>query len=155
MSTKLPAGFEPWHEQNTFMDHIGPIWMHRERDVDKNGTSGNDRIRIAVKLERRHTNALGRAHGGFLMSVMDLTMGLNASARVHDLGVVVTVQLSNNFVGTAHEGEVVIGEATVERVTRTLTFVSGRISADDRPLLVSTAIFRNPPPKADAKPEKS
>lgn len=150
MSTKLPAGFEPWHEQNTFMDHNGPFWMHRERDA-----SGNDRIRIAVKLERRHTNALGRAHGGLLMSVMDLTMGLNASARVHDLGVVVTVQLSNNFVGAAHEGEVVIGEATVERVTRTLTFVSGRITADDRPLLVSTAIFRNPPPKAESGTGKS
>jgi acyl-coenzyme A thioesterase 13 len=131
----LLEGFKPWHEDNTFIDHIGPIWMNRE---------GN-RVRLAVKLLRRHTNPTGTTHGGLLMSLIDVTMGLNASALFGTLGVVATVQTSNNFIGAAREGEIVIAEASIERQTKTMTFVSGRALAADRVLIVSTGIFRNPP----------
>lgn len=45
----------------------------------------------------------------------------------------------------AREHEEVYGEAQVERATRLLTFVSGRLRVGERTLMTGTGVFRNPP----------
>jgi uncharacterized protein (TIGR00369 family) len=114
-----PAGFQLARESETFIDHVGPVFYR------PNETS----ITLYLRIERRHTNPAGTAHGGLLMTLMDLTLARSAGRYLGHDYVVATVQLSCNLISTAREGEEVYGEAQVERATRLFTFVSGRLRA--------------------------
>jgi acyl-coenzyme A thioesterase PaaI-like protein len=85
------------------------------------------------------------AHGGLLMTLIDLTLARSAGRYLGHDYVVATVQLSCNLMSTAREGEEIYGEAQVERATRLFTFVSGRLRAGERTLMMATGVFRNPP----------
>ena len=134
--TPIPEGFVPRNEPG-FMSHIGPLFQRREGKT----------MQLCARVEAHQANPLGAAHGGFLMSIIDVTLGINcALAQDHD-GVVSTIQLSSNLMSAARVGDVLVSSAIVEQVTRTLTFASGRIMVGDRTILTATAVFRNPPNK--------
>ena len=135
MSSKIPEGFSIRDEGQSYMDHIGPIY-HRVLE---------DSVQLGVRLSKHQLNPIGTTHGGMLMSLMDVTLGATAARVLGHEGVVATVQLSCNMIAAAREGEWIHGEGRVDKTTRTLSFVSGRIMAGDRVLLTATGIFRNPP----------
>ena len=134
-SGSAPAGFELVRQDNTFLDVVGPIYSRR---VDK-------RVTLYVRIARTHINPAGIAHGGLLMTLMDVTLGMNAGAHIGHEGVYPTVQLNCNMMAAAREGDEVMSEATVEQITRTLAFMSGRLKVGERTILTATAVFRNPP----------
>lgn len=137
MTAHGPAGFQVARESDTFIDHIGPI-LYRPNEKS---------VTLYLRIERRHTNPAGSAHGGLLMTMMDLTLARSVGRYLGHDHVVATVQLSCNLISTAREGEEVYGEAQVERATRLLTFASGRLRAGERTLMTATGVFRNPPEK--------
>jgi acyl-CoA thioesterase len=132
----IPDGFTLRSEGSSFMDHIGPIY---QRVLERS-------VQLGVRLAPHQLNPLGTTHGGMLMSLIDVTLGSSAARAMGHEGAVATVQLSCNMIAAARAGEWIHTEATVEKITRTLTFISGRILAEDRVLLTATGIFRNPPP---------
>jgi acyl-coenzyme A thioesterase PaaI-like protein len=83
--------------------------------------------------------------GRSLMTMMDLTLARSAGRYLGHDRVMATVQLSCNIMAAAREDEEVYGEAQVERATRLLTFVSGRLRVGERTLMTGTGVFRNPP----------
>jgi uncharacterized protein (TIGR00369 family) len=134
-------GFVSFGQDDTFIGLVGPIYY---RNL-------GDRTETRLLLERRHVNPNGSAHGGLLMTVMDITLGATAGASVGHDGVYPTVQLSCSFLAGAMMGEELRGQAEVQRMTRTLAFVSGRLMVGDRIVMTAQALFRNPPniaPKA-------
>ncbi len=131
----VPEGFSLRSEGSSYMDHIGPIY---QRVLERS-------VQLGVRLAAHQLNPLGTTHGGMLMSLIDVTLGASAARCLGHDGAVATVQLSCNMIAAARAGEWIHTEATVEKITRTLTFISGRIMADDRVLLTATGIFRNPP----------
>ncbi len=75
------------------------------------------------------------------MSFMDQLLG----RTVHNqIGVrpTATVQLDNQFLAGVREGDWVVGKGTVERATRSLVFVTGRLSVGDRPVLISSGVWK-------------
>jgi uncharacterized protein (TIGR00369 family) len=126
---------------DTFIGLVGPIHY---RNL-------GDRTETKLLLERRHVNPMGSAHGGLLMTVMDITLGSTAGASVGFGGVYPTVQLSCSFLAAAMQGEELRGEAKVDRMTKTLAFVSGRLMVGDRVIMTASAVFRNPPPGAPSR----
>lgn len=141
MSSNIPEGFTVRDEGQSYMDHIGPIY-HRVL---------KDSVQLGVRLAKHQLNPIGTTHGGMLMSLMDVTLGATAARVLGHEGVVATVQLSCNMIAAARDGEWIHGEAQVDKTTRTLSFVSGRVMAGDRVLLTATGIFRNPPDPAARK----
>lgn len=133
--------FVSFGQIDTFIGLVGPIHY---RNL-------GDRTETKLVLERRHVNPMGSAHGGLLMTVMDITLGSTAGASVGFGGVYPTVQLSCSFLAAAMEGEELRGEAEVQRMTKTLAFVSGRLMVGDRIVMIASAVFRNPPPSAPSK----
>jgi len=130
----IPEGFEAFDEPGTYIGMVGPLYRRRE----------GDRVVLCLPIERRHTNPMGTAHGGLLMTLADLALGMNVCAAIgHDVPVP-TVQLSCSLIAAAKEGETVFGEAEVDRITRTFAFVSGVLRAEGRVLLRATAVFRCP-----------
>jgi uncharacterized protein (TIGR00369 family) len=133
--------FVSFGQLDTFIGLVGPIYYRVL----------GDRTETKLLLERRHVNPMGSAHGGLLMTVMDITLGSTAGASVGFGGVYPTVQLSCSFLAAAMMGEELRGEAEVQRMTKTLAFVSGRLRVNDRIIMIASSVFRNPPPGAPSK----
>ena len=133
--------FVSFGQLDTFIGLVGPIYYRVL----------SDRTETKLLLERRHVNPMGSAHGGLLMTMMDITLGSTAGASVGFGGVYPTVQLSCSFLAAAMMGEELRGEAEVQRMTKTLAFVSGRLMVDDRVIMIASSVFRNPPPGAPSK----
>jgi uncharacterized protein (TIGR00369 family) len=134
-----PDGFEPLGQDGTFLDHVGGLLWRRLPD----------RTDTCVLVQAHHANPNGTAHGGLLMTLLDITLGATAESF---LGIradgrhPATIQLSCSFLQAAATGHWLFGEARVERATRTLTFVSGRLHTGGETVLTASAVFRNPSP---------
>ena len=133
--------FVSFGQLDTFIGLVGPIYY---RNL-------GDRTETKLLLERRHVNPMGSAHGGLLMTLMDITLGSTAGASVGFGGVYPTVQLSCSFMAAAMMGEELRGEAEVQRMTKTLAFVNGRLTVGDRIIMTASSVFRNPPAGAPSK----
>jgi acyl-coenzyme A thioesterase PaaI-like protein len=135
----IPDGFVPLEQGGTFLDHVGGLLWRRHED----------RTDTCLVLEPHHLNPNGTAHGGLLLTMLDITLGATAESY---LGVVdgrhpATIQLSTSMLAPARDGELVLGEAVVDGSSRTVTFVSGRLHCAGRSLLTASAVFRNPAPQ--------
>lgn len=84
---------------------------------DGNGT------RLEVELLPHHANQMGVAHGGLLMTLLDVAMG--SAARAHVESNVVTVDMQVSFLSPAR-GKLA-GEGRVVRAGRSLVFVEGDV----------------------------
>ena len=133
--------FVSFGQLDTFIGLVGPIYY---RNL-------GDRTETKLLLERRHVNPMGSAHGGLLMTLMDITLGSTAGASVGFGGVYPTVQLSCSFMAAAMMGEELRGEAEVQRMTKTLAFVNGRLMVGERIIMTASSVFRNPPAGAPSK----
>ncbi len=92
--------------------------------------------KVSMKVEKKHTNALGFTHGGAIFSLADY-----AFAQACNFGdnVAVAVQVSINFLKPSVEGDLLIAEAvrisdgktmglynvTVKNQEKTVAFFSG------------------------------
>lgn len=132
--------FTVMEQGGTFIDHIGPVKLLME----------HGRATVSLVIEKQHSNPNGSAHGGLLMTLMDITLGSSAegalSARgVPVLGHPITMQLSCSFVGAAKLGDELKVEAVVDRITKNVAFASGRVMAGDTLVMTASAVFKNPP----------
>jgi uncharacterized protein (TIGR00369 family) len=103
-----PAGFAPLRlKPSGFLQGIGPFWGRRE----------GDRLTIGLRIEPRHCNSAGLAHGGLLLSIVDvvLTVGTNFNADISRF--LPTVHVDCDFVRGVPLGAWVQGNADVVRVT--------------------------------------
>ena len=118
---QLSDGFVCFGQEDTFIGLVGPIYY---RNL-------GDRTETKLLLERRHVNPTGSAHGGLLMTLMDITLGSTAGASVGHEGVYPTVQISCSFMAGAMMGEELLGTAEVQRMTRTLARLTPRVVSTD------------------------
>jgi len=86
------------------------------------GRRVEDRLTIGLRIEPRHCNSSGAAHGGMLLSLVDvvLTVGSNFNAGLSRF--LPTVSVSCDFLHQATEGCWVQGTAEVLRVARQHVF---------------------------------
>lgn len=132
-----PAPFRRSTRRGPFTTHNGP-WYHW---ADETG------FRQGVRLQDRHCNSRGHAHGGFLSSLAD---GLLATAVFRNLNRgSVTVQLTTEFLLPAKVGQWVQGTAWLNRATKSLAFVEacawvgeGQEVAKSDMVFTSHAVFK-------------
>jgi acyl-CoA thioesterase len=92
--------------------------------------------KVAMKVEKNHTNALGFTHGGAIFSLADYAF---AQACNYGDNVAVAVQVSINFLKPSVEGDMLTAEAvrisdgkttglynvTVKNLDKTVAFFTG------------------------------
>ena len=61
-----PNGFKPLFRTSPFLDHNGPFFYRENAD----GT-----FVVGLRIEPKHANARGSAHGGLLMTLCDIALG--------------------------------------------------------------------------------
>lgn len=131
------TAFESVGQEATFLGHVGGI----ERRML------GDRAETRLLIARHHLNPNGTTHGGVLMTLIDITLGMTIEAYLSNQSGrhPITVQLNTSMIAAATEGETVIGQAQVDGSSRTMSWASGRLVCNGRTLMTASAVFRNPP----------
>ena len=124
-------GYSIYDPVDPFENLAGPFYWAHEAD---------GAVQFAVKAAARHCNSQGVVHGGFLMTMIDLTLVAVAKHVPEDK--FVTVSLSSDFVGSALEGELLMASGELVRRTRSMAFVRGQIICADRVLLTASAVLK-------------
>ena len=124
----VPDGFEPIGTESAYSSLVGPVF------------DGADDLVRGFRVEAKHANNAGIAHGGMMMSFADMTLARGVRQATGGPGV--TVRMVSDFHGPARLGDWVEGRAIVTRTTRTLIFVSAEITANGRVVMSASGIFR-------------
>jgi uncharacterized protein (TIGR00369 family) len=95
---------------------------------------GEGTARLSMPVEAHMKNSLGTAHGGVIMSLLDVAL-CTAARTLHPESVgVVTIDLSTSFIGGA-TGAKLLAEARVMKDSRSMTFVEAEAKNDDGSLV--------------------
>ena len=125
------AGWNSWHS-DAFEQRAGPFY--ERHDTEGRGT-------CAFRAEPRHMNGGGFMHGGCLLTFADSAIFAFARDALGDSHGV-TMNLSGDFLDSAHEGELIEATGEVTRAGHKTIFVRGLATADRRPVLSFTAIIK-------------
>jgi uncharacterized protein (TIGR00369 family) len=95
---------------------------------------GEGTAKLSMPVEAHMKNSLGTAHGGVIMSLLDVAL-CTAARTLHPESVgVVTIDLSTSFIGGA-TGAKLLAEARVLKDSRSMTFVEAEARNDDGSLV--------------------
>jgi uncharacterized protein (TIGR00369 family) len=95
---------------------------------------GEGTARLSMPLPQHFTNSLGTAHGGVILSLLDVALCTAARTLHPDSTGVVTIDMSTCFVGGG-SGDRLIAEARVLKDGRSMTFVEAEAKNADGSLV--------------------
>ena len=108
-----------------------PFLQHLKIQTDE---LGQGTARLSLPIEREFTNSLGTAHGGVIMSLLDVAV-CTAARTLHPESVgVITIDLSVSFIGGA-SGRRLHADARVLKDGRSMSFVEGEAKNEDGSLV--------------------
>ena len=136
--TLIPEGFRILDVADDFVGLIGPLWYKAETG------KGGDAIRIGLPLEARHGNPMGWAHGGLLVTVADMVMGVGSGHATGIRWPHPTVSLGTEFVRGAKLGQWLEGTARIARRTINFCFVSCDLVCGGEVVLLASGVFKVP-----------
>ena len=97
-------------------------------------TLGQGTASLSMPIEPYMTNSLGTAHGGVIMSLLDVAL-CTAARTLHPESVgVITIDLSTSFIGGAAGGKL-LADARVLRDGRSMSFVEAEAKNEDGSLV--------------------
>ena len=130
------AGWSFYPGGDPFEDLAGPFYFKAD--------AGDGRPVCAFRAERKHLNGGGFLHGGCVMTFADFC--LFVIARDDILGAhTVTATFNGEFVGTAHEGDLVECRGEVVKAGRSMVFVRGLITCGAEPVMSFSAVIKKRP----------
>ena len=95
---------------------------------------GQGTATLSMPIEPHLTNSLGTAHGGVIMSLLDVAL-CTAARTLHPESVgVITIDLTTSFIDGA-KGKKLIAEARVLRDGRSMSFVEAEAKNEDGSLV--------------------
>jgi uncharacterized protein (TIGR00369 family) len=95
---------------------------------------GNGSASLSMPVETHLTNSLGTAHGGVIVSLLDVALCTAARTLHPDSIGVITIDLSVSFIGGA-SGKRMLAEARVLKDGRSMSFVEGEAKNEDGSLV--------------------
>lgn len=97
--------------------------------------------RYVLVPEAKQLNGGGALHGGCLMTMADNMLGATAHEAIEGK-MAATVTLNTDFLAAGSLDGPVFGQARITRATRSLIFVSGELSQNDRVLMSASGIWK-------------
>ena len=98
-------------------------------------------VGLELDLQEEHLNAWHVAHGGVVMSVLDIVMGLSAKSLDDASTGATTIEMKTNFLmhATGH----IFARGLAQRAGRTLVYVDGELRNHSQELLArATGTFK-------------
>ena len=128
----IPAGFTLFTRSSPYLDLVGPLYMKYEA-----GT-----LVLGMRIEERHCNRRGVAHGGLLVTLADLVLGYSSGHSEDPPKPLTTINLSADFAGSARVGDWVEARADVQKVGRSVAFASCYINVGQERIVRASAVFK-------------
>jgi uncharacterized protein (TIGR00369 family) len=119
-----PAGFERV-ATSAFIDYVGALY-HRP------GTSV-----FGTRVHAHHTNVHGKAHGGFLATLIDVACSRGTRYALADGTTVSTISMTLDYLNPTEQGSWLDIEMSLDRAGGRTAFTSARVRVGD--LLVTKA----------------
>jgi uncharacterized protein (TIGR00369 family) len=127
----IPEGFEHLDRGSPFVGLLGPIF-HKTLD---------GRHVIGIRIEHKHTNIKGIAHGGMLVTIADTALGIALSLETGGKKPMVTANLSSDFLDAARPGDWVEAHVDIQRIGARLAFASCYLMVDGKRILRASGVF--------------
>ena len=108
-----------------------PFIQHLKIQTD---ALGKGTARLSVPITKELTNSLGTAHGGVIMSLLDVALCTAARTLHPDSIGVITIDLSTSFIGGATSARLV-ADARVLKDGRSMSFVEAEAKNEDGSLV--------------------
>jgi uncharacterized protein (TIGR00369 family) len=132
----IPQGFLAVQIGGAFATHNGPLFARWQ----------DDHLQLGFRVTPQHVNPGNACHGGMLGMFADI---LISSAAQYQTDIprtfLPTISLQSDFLAPAPLGSWVQGQAEILKVTRTLVFSQGLVTADGQPVMRSSGVFRRGP----------
>ena len=130
-STAAPRSYErPLEFTREYQKKI-PFLQHLKIQTDELGKGS---ARLSLPIEPHLTNSLGTAHGGVIMSLLDVALCTAARTLHPDSIGVITIDLSTSFIGGA-SGARLLADARVLKDGRSMSFVEAEAKNEDGSLV--------------------
>jgi uncharacterized protein (TIGR00369 family) len=130
-----PPGFERLNRGGPYMANLGELYCRRDE-----GERGNE-IVFAMRIEDKHTNMRGIAHGGMLASLADSSLGLGLTLYCEGRQSFVTVNLSTDFIDAARPGDWVEAHVEVQKLGKRMAFANCFLQVGTRRILRASGVF--------------
>jgi acyl-coenzyme A thioesterase 13 len=128
----IPQGFEELERANSrFLSTLGPLYAKAEG-------SG---VVIGLRVEERHLNTRGVAHGGMLVTLADSALGIVIAMSRTPPHPMVTVNLTADFADVARQGDWVEARVDVQKIGKRLAFATCHLWVGDRRILRASGVF--------------
>jgi acyl-coenzyme A thioesterase 13 len=131
MLKEIPEGFMPLNRPSPFIDTVGPVYIKND---------GEGAI-IALRIEAKHANARGIAHGGVLASLADIALGYNLVFATDPPRALVTVNLTVDFIGSARNGDWIEARVEIQKKEGRTAFASARLFSGEKQIARASGIF--------------
>ena len=144
MEENVPEGFARLERGGHFLASLGPLYA-------KTTEAG---LAIAMRIEEKHLNTRGIAHGGMLVTLADSALGIaiaTAGKSEERPRAFVTVNLSVDFLASAHQGDFVEAHVDIEKVGARFAFATCFLQVGTRRILRASGVFATVTP---AKPKE-
>mgnify|MGYP003579312228 CR=1 FL=1 len=134
MTATVPEGFQKLDIPDEFIALAGPLWFKAEADG----------LRVGLPLEKRHGNPMGWAHGGLLVTVADMVLGMGSGFATGIRWPHPTISLTTEFLRGARLGRWLEGKARIARRTVNFCFASCDLICEGEIVLVASGVFKVP-----------
>jgi acyl-coenzyme A thioesterase 13 len=136
-----PPGFEPLFRTSPFLETTGPFFYRKEP---------NGGFVIGLRILPKHANARGGAHGGLLMTLLDIALGYSSGLSQNPPAKLTTASLAADFVGAPKVGDWVEAHVDVQKVGGRLAFANAFLVVDGERVVRGSAVFARNAPAADS-----
>ncbi|MGE0231899.1 MAG: PaaI family thioesterase [Flavobacteriaceae bacterium] len=96
--------------------------------------------RYALRIDERHRNRNGKAHGGVILSLADKAVGMTARHGREDW-LMATVQLNHQFIKGVEIGAFLEARCEVVQTNKTLIFVNALLLVGDQTVGNASGVF--------------
>ena len=135
-----PPGFEPLFRTSSFLETVGPFFHRRDAEGS---------FVIGLRILPKHANGRGVAHGGLLMTLLDITLGYGAALSETPPANLMTANLTADFAGSANVGDWVEAHVDVQKIGGRLAFANAFLLVDGERVVRDSAVFARNAPAAD------
>ncbi len=128
-----PEGFEIQFPDEPFEMYVGPHYFSHQ----------NGELVAGFRAKSQHGNSAGNVHGGSLSAFADSALtgfALDLVDQTHYA--VATISLNCDFTAPVRVGDWVECRGSISHQTRSLVFIQGRMTVDDRLVMSSSAVLR-------------
>jgi uncharacterized protein (TIGR00369 family) len=149
MDDGAPSGFEPLFRTSPFLETAGPFFCRKSADGG---------FVIGLRILPKHANARGSAHGGLLLTLLDVALGYGAAFSQDPPAALTTANLSADFAGAPKVGDWVEAHVDVQKVGGRLAFANAFLVVEGERMVRASAVFARgagPLPESVAGPRGS